>query len=144
MAANISARQQRWWRRKGEGQGDSAVFCHEAFPGCIIVVAVVDVPMSALASFSLPSPLPFPSPLLFPLPPSLQRRRFFCCRFEAIVVCAPHNHCCRRCLCRHHCHRCHCCCCCHCCHHRPHRSLTVIVLAFVVRLGQVYLAIGYR
>jgi hypothetical protein len=72
---------------------------------------------------------PFSSPLLFPLPPL----PYFCCRFKLIVVCAPHHHCFRLCLCRCHCHRCCHCRCFHCCYHcHQHRCIAVVALAFVL------------
>jgi hypothetical protein len=88
IAANISAQRQRRWRQEGEGQGNSAFFCREALPGCIVVLAVVDASLSALAPFLSLSPLPFPLPLLFPSPPLLHRSCFFRCHLELIVVCA--------------------------------------------------------
>jgi uncharacterized membrane protein YjgN (DUF898 family) len=129
IAVNISARWQWRWQWEGQGQGNSAVFCCKALPGCIILIAVVDAPLSALALFLLLSLLPFPLPLLFPLPPLLRCCCFFRCHFELIDVCAPPNYCCRSCLCRRNCHYCSHCCRCHCCHHR---CIAVVALAFVL------------
>jgi hypothetical protein len=78
IAANISAWWQRQWWQEGEGQGDSVVFCREALPRCIVIVAVVDAPLLASLPFSSLSPSPFLLPLLFLSPPPLHRRHFFC------------------------------------------------------------------
>jgi hypothetical protein len=77
IAANISAWRQQPWRWEGEGQGNSAVFCREALPRCIIIIAVVDALLLALELFLLLSPSPFLLPLLFLLPPPLHRNCFF-------------------------------------------------------------------
>jgi hypothetical protein len=133
ITANISARQLRRWQREGEGRSHSAVFCHEALPGCVVLVAVVEAPLLALASFLLLSPLPFLPLLLILSPPPLRCLCFFRCRFELIVVCVPHNLFCRCCLHHRCCHRRHYCCPCHCCHNCCHCYNAVVALAFVLR-----------
>jgi hypothetical protein len=106
-----------------EGQGDSAVASHEAHPGRVVLVTVVDAPLlaSVLQLLSLLSMCPSPLPSLF-LPPSLLPPLSFlpltllvdCCLYEF----HHHRHCPRHCHHRRHrcCrprHYCHC----HCPHH---------------------------
>jgi hypothetical protein len=106
-----------------EGRGDGAVASHEAHPGRVVLITVVNAPLlaSVLQSLSLLSTWPFPLPLLF-LPPSLSPPLSFllltllvdCCLYQF----HHHRYCRRRCRHRRHrchrrCHRCHC----HCRHH---------------------------
>jgi hypothetical protein len=132
MATRIVGCSTTMWR-EGGGQGNSAVFHCKALPGCALLSAVVDAPLSALASFLLLSPSPYPLPLLFPLllllpPPFLLIPILvdFCLCSLPLLLC--------HCLC--HCHSCchHYCCCCHfhCCHHCCHRPVDVIALAVML------------
>jgi hypothetical protein len=69
----IAAAVERW-----EGEGNGAVFCREAHPGRVILVTVINAPLSMLASLLLllPSlsllpllcPSPSPPPQFLPLP----------------------------------------------------------------------------
>ncbi len=106
-----------------EGRGGSAVASHEAHPGRVVLVTVVDAPLLALVlrSLSSLSTWPFPSPSLFLLPSLSPPLSFL--RLTILVDCClyrvhHHRHC-RRCCrhrrhrCRRRRHRCHC----HCCHH---------------------------
>jgi hypothetical protein len=111
-----------------EGRGDGAVASHEAHPGRVVLVTVVDAPLlaSVLQSLSSLSTWPLPSLSLF-LPPSLSPPLSFlpptllvdCCLYRF----HHHRHCRRRCRhCRHRCrrrrHRCH-------CHCRHHNDITI-------------------